>query len=338
MTPLLAGKDAVAGAARAGEYVRHRPEQTLLYQPLFDALNELTPSNVSAVQRSAHCRRRSRTDSRRNTPIALEHSSRIPPVMQDFTRQELVQLFDLKYRCNGTLGSDPARRLRFDYFNPDDYYEALVRRVITRTTRWLDVGCGRDLFPSNRSLASELSQRCALLVGVDPDVTIEENPFVHQRVRGMVQDLPPDSQFDLVTLRMVAEHVTDPADLLATLSRIVVPGGLLVIYTINRWSPVPLVTAFTPFSWHQPIKHVLWRTEGKDTFPTSYKMNTRRELTQVCETAGFNEEGFWHLDDCRSLQRFRLLNIMELGLRKLLHGFGCRYPENCLLGAYRRRP
>ena len=32
MTPLAAGKDAVAGAARAGEYGRHRPEQTLLYQ------------------------------------------------------------------------------------------------------------------------------------------------------------------------------------------------------------------------------------------------------------------------------------------------------------------
>ena len=32
MAPLLAGKDAVAGATRAGEYVRHRPEQTLLYQ------------------------------------------------------------------------------------------------------------------------------------------------------------------------------------------------------------------------------------------------------------------------------------------------------------------
>ena len=32
MTPLLAGKDAVAEAARAGEYARHRPEQTRLYQ------------------------------------------------------------------------------------------------------------------------------------------------------------------------------------------------------------------------------------------------------------------------------------------------------------------
>ena len=32
MTPLAAGKDAVAGAARAGECARHRPEQTLPYQ------------------------------------------------------------------------------------------------------------------------------------------------------------------------------------------------------------------------------------------------------------------------------------------------------------------
>ena len=33
MTPLVAGKDAGAGTARAGDYARHRPEQkTLLYQ------------------------------------------------------------------------------------------------------------------------------------------------------------------------------------------------------------------------------------------------------------------------------------------------------------------
>ena len=32
MAPLAIGKDAIAWTARAGEYVRHRPEQTLLYQ------------------------------------------------------------------------------------------------------------------------------------------------------------------------------------------------------------------------------------------------------------------------------------------------------------------
>lgn len=253
------------------------------------------------------------------------------------SRAELLELFDLKYRGSGELGSDPARRLRFDYFNPDDYYEAYLRRLVTSQTRWLDVGCGRDLFPSNRALAAELSARAHLLVGVDPDATIQENGFVHRKVQGMVQDLPADQRFDLVTLRMVAEHVAEPRDLLDTLARLVVAGGRVVIYTINRWSPVPLVTALTPFALHQPIKRILWRTEAKDTFPTTYKMNTRVELTALCAASGFDEEGFWYLDDCRSLQRFRLLNVLELRLRSALHRLRFRYPETCLLGSYRRR-
>jgi SAM-dependent methyltransferase len=255
----------------------------------------------------------------------------------EITIEDLRALFDQKYLGAGILGRDPARRLRWGYFTPDDYYEALVRRCVTPHTRWLDIGCGRDLFPSNRALARELAGRCALLVGVDPDETIHENPFVHERVQGLVQDLDSASRFDLVTMRMVAEHVAEPAKLLDALAGRVVPGGLLMIYTINRWSPVPLVTAATPFALHHPIKWVLWRTEAKDTFPTQYKMNTRGLLRRLLADSGFDEASFWHLDDCRSLQRFSVLNVMELGLWSVLHRIGLRYPENCLLGVYRRR-
>lgn len=257
----------------------------------------------------------------------------LPP---EISRKELDALFDQKYRGAATLGSDPARRLRWGYFTPDDHYEALVRRMVTAQSRWLDVGCGRDLFPSNRALARELSGRCASLVGVDPDLTIQENPFVHHKVQGFVEDLDPGLRFDLVTMRMVAEHVAEPRRLLDALGRLVLPGGFVVIYTINRWSPVPLVTAATPFAWHHPAKRMLWRTEAKDTFPTTYKMNTRRELTKLLDASGFEETAFWYLDDCRSFQRFELLNVMELSLWSLLQWIGLRYPETCLLGLYRR--
>lgn len=257
--------------------------------------------------------------------------------MTDLTHDELVALFDLKYRGDGPLGSDPARRLRFGYFSPDDWYEALVRRMVLQTTRWLDVGCGRHLFPSNLALSKELSQRCALLVGVDPDATIHENAFVHRKVHGRVQDLNSAECFDLVTMRMVAEHVAEPYELLAYLARLVVPGGSVIVYTVNRWSPVPLITALTPFALHQPIKRILWRTEAADTFPTTFKMNTRATLARLFGTNGFDERAFWYLDDCRSLQRFRVLNLMELGARKFLNKMGSRYPENCLLGVYVRQ-
>ena len=53
MTPLLVGKDVVAGAVRAGAYARHRPEQTLLYQ----LVETHYPAFVEYLARvSGHCR------------------------------------------------------------------------------------------------------------------------------------------------------------------------------------------------------------------------------------------------------------------------------------------
>lgn len=259
--------------------------------------------------------------------------------IEALTRGELEALFDLKYRSSeAPLGRDPARRLHYGYFNPDDHYEALVRRLVTPATSWLDIGCGRNLFPSNQRLARELADRCRLLVGVDPDATIDENPFVHVKVRGFVKDVDSSFRFSLVTMRMVAEHVADPPALLRDLTPLLLPGAIVVVYTINRRSPMPLLTAITPFAWHQPFKRLLWKTQAKDTFPTTYRMNTRRELSILFSSHGFEEAGFWYLDDCRTFQGFTLLNLIELNARRMLSKMNVRYPENCLLGIYRRIP
>lgn len=159
-------------------------------------------------------------------------------------------------------------RLRFDYYTPDDYYEALLARLVQPGCNWLDVGGGRSLFPSNERLARLLSTRCGFLQGVDPDVTLEENPFVQEKFRGVLEDFRGNVTFDLATLRMVAEHVENPRGLATSLSRCVRPGGLVIIYTVNRFSPVPLLTPLVPFSLRYPLKLWLWGTERRDTFPT----------------------------------------------------------------------
>ena len=84
------------------------------------------------------------------------------------------------------------------------------------------------------------------------------------------------------------------------------------------------------------IKRILWRTNEKDTFPTCFRMNTRWRLARLMADAGFSEDSFQYLDDCRTTSRFRLLQYGELQLRRLCHMLGMRYPENCLLGVYRR--
>ena len=86
----------------------------------------------------------------------------------------LAKIFRGKYGEPAALGWGPAMRQRFGYYTPDDHYEAAGCELVRPATRGLDVGCGRELFPSNRALAAELAQRGARLVGVDPDATLEE--------------------------------------------------------------------------------------------------------------------------------------------------------------------
>lgn len=95
---------------------------------------------------------------------------------------------------------------------------------------------------------------------------------------------------------MVAERVEAPEGFAAALTRFVRPGGRGVVYT----------------------------------------MNSRSRLRSLFEPAGFHEEHFAYLDDCRTFHRFRSLNYFEMSAWRALRMAGVRYPENCLLGVYRR--
>jgi 2-polyprenyl-3-methyl-5-hydroxy-6-metoxy-1,4-benzoquinol methylase len=252
------------------------------------------------------------------------------------TRQELDALFQIKYGDPATTGWGPRQRLRFGYFTPDDVYEAIVAKLVTPGCSWIDLGCGREVFPGNPRLARQLASRCKLLMGVDESENILENEFLHERAQSSIQSFRTRRTFDLATLRMVAEHIGDPDAALESLARLVRPGGRVVIYTINRWSPLSVASWIVPFRFHHALKKFVWNTEEKDTFPVAYKMNTRRELKHLFAQAGFRESFFAHLDDCRATCRFRVPNLVELGARTALHSVGLHYPENCLLGVYER--
>jgi 2-polyprenyl-3-methyl-5-hydroxy-6-metoxy-1,4-benzoquinol methylase len=249
---------------------------------------------------------------------------------------DLVAVFRQKHGDPAQTGWGPRTRDSFGYFTPDEHYEAVVAKLVEPGCSWIDVGGGRDVFPDNRLLASELAARCRRFVAVDPSDTVEENQFAHQRVKAKIEDFTSSEPFDLATLRMVAEHIDTPTPSVASLARLLGPGGTVVVYTINKWSPVSLASWLTPFWIHHPIKHVLWNTEEKDTFPVAYKMNTRRRLRVLFAQAGLREQYFGYLDDCRTLHRFRTLHYLELSLWRLLRAARLRYPENCLLGVYRR--
>jgi SAM-dependent methyltransferase len=252
------------------------------------------------------------------------------------TWTDLERMFYLKYGDPDATGWGPRMRFRHGYFTPEDFYEATVAKLVEEGCTWIDVGCGRDIFPDNRHLARVLAHRSGTLIGVDPDDRLDENPFVHQRVKCTIDDFHTDLTCDLVTLRMVAEHISDPRAAIASLARITRPGGKVVVYTVNRWAPVSILARIIPFGLHHPIKRLLWNTEERDTFPVVYRMNTRKRLARLFEVGGFTELYVDRLDDCRTSGRFRILHSLELMFRRLFRALGLRYPENCILGVYER--
>lgn len=247
------------------------------------------------------------------------------------------EIFQIKVGSSGRLGWSPRIRQHFGYFTPDEWYEAVVFRLINNDTEWLDVGCGKDLFPSNRNLAEILSARCRLLVGVDPDDNIKENDLLHEKRQCAIEEYDTTKQFDVVTVRMVAEHVVDPQITISVLNKLTRSGGNIVIYTVSKHSPVSLIAAMTPIAFHRAIKTFLWRTSPEDTFPTVFRMNTRKELLRLFSLYGFAEEKFLYLNDCRVFERWKYAMILELAVERALRAVGLRYPEVCLLGVYRKQ-
>jgi SAM-dependent methyltransferase len=175
------------------------------------------------------------------------------------------------------------------------------------------------------------------LVGLDPDDNIDENSFVHRREKTVLENYKTELQFDLITMRMVAEHIRDPEKVVGALSRLAKSGGHVIIYTVSKWSPVSILASATPTIVHRIAKRALWQTEDRDTFPVIYKMNTRPALTRLFGRAGFREVTFKYLDDCRTFQRWKITNFIELTAWRILQKLNIRYPESCILAVYQKQ-
>lgn len=227
-------------------------------------------------------------------------------------------------------------RLRAGYYPPQEHYEALLHRLVTSSTSWLDVGCGLSPFPGNDALAKLLSQRCRCLTGVDPDEGVKHNPFLHERYQSSLDELSVDTTFDLVSARMVVEHVTHPANFAAALRRLTHPGSEVVFFTVNWWSLTTLAAHFTPLSVHHLAKRLLWKTREQDTFPTAYLMNNRSRLAGVMADVGFQEREFAILADASLFWRMAYLRYAELATWKWLNRLGMQHWDTCILAVYQR--
>ena len=101
----------------------------------------------------------------------------------------------------------------------------------------LDIGCGGGL------ISEPLARMGADVTGIDPapeniqtaaDHAASQDLTINYQAVTAEQVVEAGQTFDMVTCLEVVEHVPDPAEFVSTISKLVRPGGLLIMSTINR--------------------------------------------------------------------------------------------------------
>ncbi len=183
-----------------------------------------------------------------------------------------------------------VERLRERFYPPE--FLSMYPRLLAAIVKYakpddvvLDAGCG-----SGRVFRHRQAGNVGRIVGIDVTDEPRENENLTDAAKGDLGKLPfRDDQFDIAIVSHVAEHLTDPEAVFGELSRVLKPGGRLLLLTPNRWHYVPLGARLLPLRLHVLFNN--WRgVDTRDIFPTAYRANTAGRLRQLSESAGMDVE------------------------------------------------
>ena len=190
------------------------------------------------------------------------------------------------------------QELRERFYRPQfrgmyDRFSDVIHDYVRKGDVMLDAGCG-----SGRvfQYAFDDAQRPRLVAGVDLTDEPRANRNVDAAARADLARLPfRDAVFDIAISSHVAEHLTQPEAVFGELSRVLKPGGRLLILTPNRWHYVTMSAALMPHGFHLKFNKSRG-VDAHDIFPTVYRANTARRLRGLYEGAGLQVEQLYQFE------------------------------------------
>jgi ubiquinone/menaquinone biosynthesis C-methylase UbiE len=225
-------------------------------------------------------------------------------------------------------------------------YARLLSNLVPAGATWLDAGCGHQVFKiSSVHEEAQILSRTNLAVGCDLDWQgLQAHRSLKVRACCDLRRMPFESEaFDIVTLNYVAEHLEDSQATFAELSRILRPGGKLVVVTPHALGYFARLTRagrkLLPESLVRKFIRLREFRSSEDIFPTFYRANTREDLLRQMNKAGLTEEDFQMLRDPAIFNFIAPLAATELLSVRLLALLGfSKLTEGTIIGVYRRPP
>jgi SAM-dependent methyltransferase len=178
-----------------------------------------------------------------------------------------------------------------------------VSQYCDHTSTVLDVGAG------NGRTGNVLRHKVACLVGIDPDVSIKQNPYLDEYYQTSIEDFSKShgSTFDCLYMRFVLEHVTYPSEFLSSCRSLLKPNGMLFSVTPNLWHYFGIITKLSASlgidDWL--LEHLIGnQRKNAYHFPTAYRLNSIRSIRHTLEQTGFREVEFRCFDQTNRFEAY----------------------------------
>lgn len=220
------------------------------------------------------------------------------------------------------------------------YYQAL-RTALTPASRWLDLGCGHQVFADwMQREQQDVIDRSGMAIGIDLDwQALRHHGGIDRRVFADLTDLPfRNASCDVISANMVMEHLADPARVLAEVHRTLVPGGLLVFHTPNYYHWGTLVAKSLP---QRPKKALIRFFEGRDeadVFETHYRINTVAAIRHYASRCGFELVDLQQVSSSATLKMLGPIVLLELGYIRLIERPSLAALRSALVVTLRKPP
>lgn len=172
-------------------------------------------------------------------------------------------------------------------FYPKYSFSAVQDLIISHcgpNSQVLEIGAG-----SGKGMQTKINLRGRVkrVVGIDLDPRVLENSSLDESYQMDVMDIGEKlaRKFDVIFSVMVVEHIEDPRRFLDRQLELLTPGGVLIHYTVSRYSPVSMIANWVP-EW---LKLWLIQTLGsgrtkKDVFKTFYRLNSASDVRKYLDS------------------------------------------------------
>ena len=167
--------------------------------------------------------------------------------------------------------------------NGTQVYKDLVWEACEQTDSILHLGSGWD----RTSVFDGKVGQERTVWALDPDLPSLGQNASPYRIVGVGEDLPlRDNCVDLIASEYVFEHIQNPLKVVEECARVLKPGGKLIVVTPNATSYFGLASKLSPFWFHVWYLACLMNKPARDTFPTYYRFNTRKQVKQISRVTG----------------------------------------------------